>query len=260
MFDDWNGILIDIESGKLQFPFVQKARKGGYDGRGVSIIRNKGDLHKILEVPSLVEDLVDIHKEIGVIVARNPSGQIKAFDAVEMVFDPEANLVDYLFAPAEISDESREQVKRIATQLIADLDIVGLLAVEFFETFEGKILINEVAPRPHNSGHHSIEACITSQFQQHLRAILDLPLGSTLQAHPFAMMINILGAPGHKGIPIYDGIETVLEIENVFVHIYGKTETRPARKMGHITILGNEKEQALLAKDVINKALKVIAK
>ncbi len=247
-----------IHTGRIKFPFVQKVRKGGYDGRGVAVINTEKDLDKLMDTPSVIEDKVDIQKEVAVIVARNSDGEIKAYDPVAMHFVPEANLVDYLYCPAGLSPKHIHECKQIATTLIEAFDICGLLAIEFFVDSRDSILINEVAPRPHNSGHHTIEAAHTSQFEQHIRAIHNLPLGSTKSISP-AVMVNILGAEGYTGIPEYQGLEKVLAIPDVHVHLYGKTITKPDRKMGHITILDPDLNEALEKVKMIRKYLKVIS-
>lgn len=256
LFANVNAIKKAIDLGEITFPFVQKVRKGGYDGKGVSIIKNEDSLVNLLEGPSLIEDLVDIHKEIGIIVARNEDGETKTFDPVEMVFDNEANLVDYLFAPADINEQVLAQASQIAKKLISGFDICGLLAIEFFLTKAGELLVNEVAPRTHNSGHHTIEACVTSQFEQHIRAVMNMPLGATGLNSP-ALMINLLGSPGHEGLVHYEGMQACLNQENVHLHFYGKTQTKPSRKMGHITILDKELDSAKEKAKFVKETLKV---
>lgn len=236
--------LIANKAEITKFPVVQKSRTGGYDGKGVVILRSTADLDKAFDVPSVLEQSVHIDKEIAVLVARNPQGETSVYPVVEMVFDPQANLVDNLVAPARISDEQRHQAENLALQIVRKLNYVGILAVEMFIDNDGALLINEMAPRPHNSGHHTIEACLTSQFEQHLRAICGLPLGSTKQTHA-ACMINLLGAEGHHGAPVYSGLADALANEGVFVHLYGKMQTKPFRKMGHITVLSDTVENAL---------------
>lgn len=243
LLKDKVSILAAIEKGGLSFPFVQKARTGGYDGKGVAVIKNEEDLHKLMDTASLIEDLVNIDKEIGVIAARNKAGQIFIYDPVEMVFDEEANLVDYLFAPANISSEISQECTQIAKLLIEKFDICGLLAVEFFVTKDNQVMVNEVAPRAHNSGHHSIEACITSQFEQHIRGVLNMPLGQTDLIKP-AVMVNLLGEANSKGAVKYKGMESCLNEKDVHLHFYGKSETKPFRKMGHATILDANVEVA----------------
>ena len=233
---------------------VQKLRRGGYDGRGVQVLNGKSDSHKIFDQPSVLEDLVDIEKELAVIVARNEKGEVVSYPVVDMEFNPEANLVEYLFSPAEISSDLEKRARDLAEKLIVQLDMVGLLAVELFLNKEGELLVNEIAPRPHNSGHHTIEANYTSQYAQHLRAILGLPLGSTSVIKP-AAMINLLGEAGFQGSVKYEGLEQVLKIPGVYIHLYGKSETKPFRKMGHVTVLGNNqvelKEKAKNIKELI---------
>ncbi len=235
-------------------PAVHKLGKGGYDGKGVQILRTKADLPKAFDQPSVLEKMVDFEKELAVIVARNASGEIKTFPVVEMVFHPEANLVEYLFAPAEISKEIEQKAEQIATKTAQAFGIVGLLAVEMFLTKDGEILINEVAPRPHNSGHQTIRANDVSQYEQHIRAILNLPLGSTA-AHSKAAMVNLLGEDGYSGIAIYEGMNEVLAIEGVHPFLYGKKLTKPFRKMGHVTIIDQNfdklKEKVIFVKETL---------
>jgi 5-(carboxyamino)imidazole ribonucleotide synthase len=256
-YDTTDLIIESIKSQKLAYPFVQKLKTGGYDGRGVAVIRNKTDLPKLLPGESIIENLVDIDKEIAIIVSRNSSGEIRSYPAVEMVFDPVANLVDMLVCPADISLQQEETAKEIAHELIEDLKMVGLLAIEFFLDKEGNILINESAPRTHNSGHHTIEGNHTSQFQQHLRAVLGLPLGSTKITSP-AVMINLLGAEGHTGNVKYEGFAESLAIEGVNIHLYGKTITKPYRKMGHITITDNDLKKAIEKAEQVKKLIRVV--
>lgn len=241
-----------------KFPAVHKLGKEGYDGRGVKVLRTESDLEGAFDKPGVLEKLIDFEKEIAVIVARNEVGQVSTFPTVELVFHPEHNLVEYLFSPASISTALEKQAQDIAKQIITALDMIGLLAVEMFVTKDGKILVNEIAPRPHNSGHQSIEGNITSQFEQHLRAIFNMPLGATDLVIPSAM-INLLGEDGYTGIAKYDGLDSVLQIKGAHIHLYGKKLTKPFRKMGHITLVNKNaeelKEQAKFVKD----NLKVIA-
>lgn len=223
----------------MEFPFVQKMRVGGYDGKGVKIIRSQSDWENRFTFPSVIEAMIPFEKELSVIVARNEAGEVKTFDAVECEFNSEANLVEFQFSPAAISKEIEAKAQEIAKHVISTLDMVGLLAVEFFLTKSGELLVNEIAPRPHNSGHHTIECCYTSQFAQHLRAVLNLPLGDTGLIMPGAML-NVLGSPGHEGPAVYEGLEEVLSLPGVYVHLYGKSHTKPFRKMGHVTVLGRE--------------------
>ena len=258
LFESAESIRDAHRKGHISFPFVQKARKDGYDGRGVFLVKSLDDLPMLLDTPSVVEDLVSIDKEIGIIAARNEKGEITSFPAVEMVFDPSANLVQHLVCPATLSKKQEKKAKKLAESLIKDMNICGLLAVELFLTKSGSWLINEVAPRPHNSGHHTIDANYTSQFEQHLRAILNLPLGSTDLVQP-AVMTNILGAEGYTGEAIYDGIESLLAMKGVHFHIYGKAITKPFRKMGHVTVTRRKLSKAKAISEKIDKTLKVIA-
>ena len=237
---------------------VQKLRRGGYDGRGVQVLDGKMDAAKIFDQPSVLENLVDIKKELAVIVARNEKGEVASFPVVDMEFNPDANLVEFLFSPAEISSDIEKQARKLAEDLISKLEVVGLLAVELFLNTEDELLVNEIAPRPHNSGHHTIEANITSQYAQHLRAILGLPLGSTSVIKP-AAMINLLGESGFQGAVKYEGLKQVLKLPGVYVHLYGKTETKPFRKMGHVTVLGNNSDELKEKAKSIKQKLKVKA-
>jgi len=227
----------EIIDAKLAAPFVQKLRTGGYDGRGVQLIKYEEDFAKLFEAPSVVEQLIPFQKELSVIVARNEKGETKSFPAVECEFHPEANLVEFLFCPADINEDIETAAHDLAKKVICDLDMVGLLAVELFLTADGQLLVNEIAPRPHNSGHHTIECNITSQFEQHLRSVLGLPLGETNITRAGAM-INLLGAEGFDGPVRYEGMEKAMEMPGVHPHLYGKAFTKPFRKMGHVTITG----------------------
>lgn len=233
-----------ILDNEIKIPFVQKARTDGYDGKGVQVIRHIKDLVELFDVPSVIEVLVDINKELAVIVSRNQKGEIKSFPVVEMVFHPTANLVEYLICPSKADKEHQERSIRIAEALATKMQIVGLLAVELFLDTSGEILINEVAPRAHNSGHHTIEANITSQFEQHLRSICNLPLGNTALIKP-AAMANLLGDSEHTGVAVYDGLEDCLEIPDSYIHLYGKQITKPFRKMGHVTAIAEDTDQAI---------------
>ncbi len=251
LFPDEKAIRAAIDQGDLVFPFVQKSRTAGYDGRGVAVLQHTGDLPKLLPGPSVVEEKIDMEKELAVIVARRPNGDTQVFPVVEMVFNPVANLVEYLFAPAKVSDVIARQAYALARQTAEAYNLCGLLAVELFLTKEGKLLINEVAPRPHNSGHHTIDSCVTSQFEQHLRAILDLPLGRTDLLQP-AVMVNLLGLPNHTGPARYEGMEEIMNLPGLHVHLYGKKMTKPFRKMGHATVVHADLEKAIsLSKKVL---------
>ncbi len=239
------------------FPFFQKLRKGGYDGRGVCKINDARDLKNAFDAPSVLEQLVDVEKELSVIVARNEAGEIKTFPVVELDFHPEANLVEYLFSPASITPELEKQAEAIAIRVASALEITGLLAVEMFLSKSGELLVNELAPRVHNSGHHSIEGNITSQFEQHLRAILNLPLGATEIKMP-AVMVNLLGEPEHDGEAVYSGMNETLKTEGVAIHLYGKKFTRPFRKMGHVTVVACDLATAKEKAKFVKHTLKVI--
>ena len=248
----------EIEKYEHLFPIFQKLGTSGYDGRGVQAIRSVADIANALEGECLLEKEVNFSKELSVIVARSPKGEVLVYPVVEMVFHPIQNLVEFLFAPADISKSVEDEAKTIAIHIIESLEMVGLLAVEMFLTKEGKILVNEVAPRPHNSGHQTIRGNYTSQYEQHLRAILDLPLGSTKQIKP-AAMVNLLGEPGYNGIAQYKGMDHALSITGVFPYIYGKKYTKPYRKMGHVTILEDTIEALKIKADYIKKTIRVEA-
>lgn len=240
----------------LKLPFVNKLATEGYDGRGVQVIRNEADFDKAFDTSGLVEEFVDFDKEISVILARNKHGEIKTFPTVELQFHPEHNLVEFLSTPADISKAIDAKAKEVAIEVITKLKMVGLLAVEMFVTREGQVLVNEIAPRTHNSGHQTIESCTTSQFDQHLRAILGLPLGDTSLVIP-AMMVNLLGEDGHTGPARYEGLEEVVALKGVYVHLYGKAITKPFRKMGHVTITGLDKESLVEKAKFVKETLKV---
>jgi 5-(carboxyamino)imidazole ribonucleotide synthase len=240
------------------FPFFQKLRKGGYDGKGVTKLVNQHHLEKAFNEPSVLERLVDFDKELSVIVTRNENGEVKCFPVVECEFNPEANLVEFLFSPANIKKSVEKEALKLATEIAEKLGIVGILAVEFFLTKDGKVLVNEIAPRPHNSGHHTIEANVTSQFEQHLRAILNLPLGDTAIIKA-GVMVNLLGDFGYEGTAIYQGIEDVLKFSGVYIHLYGKEKTKPFRKMGHATIVDDDILKAKQKAKLVKHTLKIIA-
>ncbi len=239
--------LIDNAADALLFkekgPFMQKLRKGGYDGKGVTPLRTEAEFNAAFDAPSVLEEFVPFVKELAVIVARNERAEIATFPLVEMEFNPEANLVEFIFSPAHVSIDIESNAKKIATEIANKLEHVGLLAIELFLTADGNLLVNEIAPRPHNSGHHSIEACFVSQYGMHLRAILNMPLGSTGLRTP-AVMINLLGEKGFEGKARYENIEEVLHTEGAYIHLYGKEDTKPFRKMGHITVCNSNLEDA----------------
>lgn len=259
-FDLVDGNLSDYlkKGNSFAMPFVQKLRRDGYDGKGVQMIRSKADIDKAFTAPSLVERLVDFDREIAVMVARNAQGECSTFPTVEMEFHPEANLVEFLISPAAISSYLQLKAENLAIQVAEALDIVGLLAVELFVTKDGQILVNELAPRPHNSGHQTIEGNKTSQFDQHLRAIFNLPLGAT-DTIATSVMINVLGAEGHEGLAQYEGIETLMAEEGVYIHLYGKKLTKPFRKMGHVTVVNADRETAVAKARRIKEQITVIS-
>lgn len=241
-----------------EFPFMQKMRTGGYDGKGVTPLRNEKDLENAFEVPSVLEKFVDFEKELSVIVARNENGETKVYPTVECEFSPEANLVEFLFSPADVTPAIEKAAEELAISIIDKLGMVGILAVELFLTKDGQLLVNEIAPRPHNSGHHTIECNVTSQFEQHMRSVLNLPLGDTRIIQP-GVMINLLGEKGYQGSVIYQGLENAIAIPGVKPHIYGKAETKSFRKMGHITIVAPTLEEAKTNGRKVKELVKVIA-
>ncbi len=249
-------ILTSIDQGSIKPPFVQKARTAGYDGKGVVVIDDDRCLNKLMDTPSVIEQLVEIEKELAVIVARNGKGQTACFPAVEMEFNPEANLVEMLISPARLETALQSRAADLATMIAERLDIRGILAVELFLDTRGSLWVNEVSPRPHNSGHHTIESAVTSQYEQHLRAIFGFPLGSTELKRP-AVMVNLLGEKGHTGKVKYEGLTKSMAIPGVKIHIYGKKQTRPFRKMGHITVVACSTEQAKKYAAKVKEILKV---
>ncbi len=248
----------EVISQKSFLPAVNKLGREGYDGRGVQLLRTEKDLEKAFEASGILEKLIDFETEISVIVARNENGDTESFPPVEMIFHPEANLVEYLFSPATIDALVAKEADRIAKKIISDLNMVGLLAVEMFVTKDQKVLVNEIAPRPHNSGHQTIEANITSQYQQHLRAILNLPLGDTSIIHQSAM-VNLLGEEGYSGQAKYNGLEQVLNLKGVYVHLYGKKLTKPFRKMGHVTIVDDDVISLKKKTNFVKQTLRITA-
>jgi 5-(carboxyamino)imidazole ribonucleotide synthase len=248
-----------LENGVLILPFVWKAAQFGYDGNGVKIIRSVADLDSLPNVACITEEMIPFKNELAVIVARNPSGEIKTYPVVEMEFHPEANQVEYVICPARIPDEIAVKATAIALDVAQAFQHVGLLAVEMFQTKTDDILVNEVAPRPHNSGHYSIEASVTSQFEQHLRAILDLPLGRTRNKQA-GIMVNLVGCEGHEGDVYYENMNKILTLDGVTPHIYGKKQTRPFRKMGHVTIVNMDLAKARKIAEEVKNTIKVISK
>lgn len=252
------GSARELKESAIPFPYIQKLRRDGYDGKGVYKVVDESYLDKAFTEPSLIERWVDFEKEIAVIVARNEKGDIETFPMVEMEFNPEVNLVEFLISPSTLSFEIQQEAANIAKKIAESLRIVGLLAVEMFLDKNGKILVNELAPRPHNSGHQTIEGNVVSQFEQHLRAIFNQPLGNT-DSLSNAIMINVLGEQGHEGPAVYKGIEKVLDCPGVYIHLYGKALTKPFRKMGHVTIVDVDREKAIEKARFVQKTLKVIS-
>jgi 5-(carboxyamino)imidazole ribonucleotide synthase len=239
-------------------PVAQKLRSGGYDGKGVEILRETEDFHKAFDAPSVIEKLVPIDKEISVIVARNENGDTAIYPVVEMVFDPRYNLVDHLISPANLSDAQQASAKAIALEVVNALKSPGIFAIEMFLDIHGKILVNETAPRTHNSGHQTIEGNYCSQYDMQMRVLQNFPLGDTTAVKP-SLMLNLIGEPGHTGAVQYEGLNDVLALKDVYVHLYGKHDTKPGRKMGHVTILGESKDELLDKAKVIKGKLKVIS-
>ncbi|WP_432279849.1 5-(carboxyamino)imidazole ribonucleotide synthase [Pricia mediterranea] len=248
-----------ISNGGMKFPFVWKAARFGYDGQGVNVVRKLEDLNGLPEGECITEELVDFKNELSVIVARSVSGEVKCYPVVEMEFHPEANQVEYVICPARIDTKVAQKAQETALRASDALQHVGLLAVELFQTQDDRILVNEVAPRPHNSGHYSIEASYTNQFEQHIRAILDLPLGDT-RSKVAGIMVNLVGAEGHTGDVVYENMEEILRLGGVTPHIYGKKQTRPFRKMGHVTIVNEAITEARRIAQQVKETIKVISK
>jgi 5-(carboxyamino)imidazole ribonucleotide synthase len=242
----------------LTFPFVWKCTQFGYDGNGVKVVRSNSDLDNLPNVECIAEEMVPFKNELAVIVARSASGEISTYPVVEMEFHPEANQVEYVLCPARIEDKVAQKAREIALKVSQAFNHVGLLAVEMFQTDNDEILVNEVAPRPHNSGHHTIEACYTSQFENHLRAILNLPLGNTA-SKVAGIMVNLVGEEGFSGPVTYQNIEKIMAINGVTPHIYGKRETRPFRKMGHVTIVNEDMAEARKIAEEVKNSIRVIS-
>lgn len=259
VFENSTSLRKAVSEGKINLPFVWKSSTGGYDGKGVSVIKSEDSLNQLPDVECIAEDLVDFKTEIAVIVARSVSGEIKTYPVVEMEFHPEANQVEYVLCPARIDENVANKARKLAHLVSSKFEHVGLLAVEMFVTPSDEVLVNEVAPRPHNSGHYSIEGSFTNQFEQHLRAILDLPLGST-ESKTNSVMVNLVGDENHTGEVVYDGIESILAMPGVTPHIYGKRETRPFRKMGHVNIIHSKLSEARAIAELVKSKIKVISK
>ncbi|HEY9170312.1 MAG TPA: 5-(carboxyamino)imidazole ribonucleotide synthase [Lutibacter sp.] len=249
--------LNELKKDTLAFPFVWKSAQFGYDGTGVKIVRNNNDINSLPDNECITEDLIPFKNELAVIVARNKNGEIKTYPVVEMEFHPEANQVEYVICPARISDEVAEKARNIALKVGEAFGHIGLLAVELFQTEQDEILVNEVAPRTHNSGHYSIEASYTNQFEQHLRSILNLPLGNT-DSKVAGIMVNLVGEEGFSGDVVYKNLEKILEMKGVTPHIYGKKQTRPFRKMGHVTVVNNNLTEARKIAEEVKNTIRVI--
>ena len=258
VFQNTESLKKAINEQQLTLPFVWKSARFGYDGNGVKIVRQLTDLNLLPNDQCIAESLVPFKKELAVIVARNAKGQVRTYPVVEMEFHPEANQVEYVLCPARIEEAVAQKARTIAIQVAQAFEVVGLLAVELFQTENDEILVNEVAPRPHNSGHYSIEATYTNQFEQHLRAILNLPLGST-ESKVAGVMVNLVGAEGYQGKVVYENIEQIMAMEGVTPHIYGKKETRPFRKMGHVTIVNPNINKARQIAEQVKNTIRVIA-
>jgi len=257
-FENNQQVFEAFKTQQIKFPKVWKQDRFGYDGYGVRILKNYQDLENILDTPALIENLIPFTHELAVIVVRSASGEVKTYPVVEMEFHPEANQVEYVICPARIASEIAQKAQSLALQVSNAMQHIGLLAVEMFLTYSGEILINEVAPRPHNSGHYSIEASYTSQFENHIRAILDLPLGDT-SSKCAGIMVNLVGEEGYNGPVIYKNMTDILKISGVTPHIYGKKETRPFRKMGHVTITNQNMDEARKVAQIVKEKIKVIA-
>lgn len=258
VFSHKNELLKAVEEQKWSFPFVWKSTTGGYDGKGVSLIKNQEQLNSLPDVACIAETMIDFKNELAVIVARNPNGEVVTYPVVEMEFHPEANQVEYVICPARINDNIALKARNIAKKVSESFAHVGLLAVEMFQTKNNEILVNEVAPRPHNSGHYSIEASFTNQFEQHLRAILNLPLGNT-ESKVAGIMVNLVGDENYQGQVVYKNIEKIMQMPGVIPHIYGKKETRPFRKMGHVTITHKDINEARKIAEKVKNEIKVIS-
>ncbi|MFJ1430416.1 5-(carboxyamino)imidazole ribonucleotide synthase [Capnocytophaga canimorsus] len=258
VFEDLNQLKQAAEKGEVTFPFVWKSARFGYDGNGVKIVRCLADLQQLPQGQCLAETMVSFKNELAVIVVRSPKGEMKTYPVVEMEFHPEANQVEYVICPARIPDEIAQKAQAVALQVADAFNSVGLLAVEMFQTQNDEILVNEVAPRPHNSGHYSIEASYTNQFEQHLRAILNLPLGAT-ESKVAGVMVNLVGEEGFQGDVVYENIEQIMAMQGVTPHIYGKRQTRPFRKMGHVTIVNPNLSKAREIAQEVKQTIRVVS-
>jgi 5-(carboxyamino)imidazole ribonucleotide synthase len=258
-FSNLDTLKSTVRSSAVEMPFVWKCTEFGYDGNGVKIVKTLDDLNNLPNVECIAEEMVAFKNELAVIVVRNPSGAIKTYPVVEMEFHPEANQVEYVICPARIDTKVAQKATQIALEVSKAFSHIGLLAVEMFQTQDDEILVNEVAPRPHNSGHHTIEASYTSQFENHLRAILDLPLGNC-ESKVAGVMVNLVGTEGYSGNVVYENISNIMAIDGVTPHIYGKKETRPFRKMGHVTIVNENMKEARRIAEEVKNSIRVISK
>ncbi|ATA94041.1 5-(carboxyamino)imidazole ribonucleotide synthase [Capnocytophaga canimorsus] len=258
VFEDLNQLKQAAEKGEVTFPFVWKSARFGYDGNGVKVVRSLADLQQLPQGQCLAEMMIQFKNELAVIVVRSPKGEMKTYPVVEMEFHPEANQVEYVICPARIPDEIAQKAQAVALQVADAFNSVGLLAVEMFQTQNDEILVNEVAPRPHNSGHYSIEASYTNQFEQHLRAILNLPLGAT-ESKVAGVMVNLVGEEGFQGDVVYENIEQIMAMQGVTPHIYGKRQTRPFRKMGHVTIVNPNLSKAREIAQEVKQTIRVVS-
>ncbi|WNW00674.1 5-(carboxyamino)imidazole ribonucleotide synthase [Tenacibaculum sp. HL-MS23] len=247
------------ENNIIEFPFVWKSAKFGYDGTGVKVVRTYEDLQSLPEGECIAEKLIPFKNELAVIVARNSNGSVRTYPVVEMEFHPEANQVEYVICPARIDSKVAEKAREIALKVASDFDFVGLLAVEMFQTNDDQIIVNEVAPRTHNSGHYSIETSYTNQFEQHVRSILNLPLGNT-ESKVAGIMVNLVGEEGYTGDVVYENMTEILKIDGVTPHIYGKKTTKPFRKMGHVTIVNKDINEARKIAQQVKETIRVISK
>ena len=257
-FKDIKSLILAILESQITLPFVWKCTEFGYDGNGVKVIRDIADLDNLANVECIAEEMIPFKNELAVIVCRSPSGEIKTYPVVEMEFHPEANQVEYVICPARIDTKVADKARAIALHVSEKFNHVGLLAVEMFQTEEDEIIVNEVAPRPHNSGHYSIEASYTSQFENHLRAILNLPLGNT-DSKVAGIMVNLVGEEGHSGNVVYENIEKIMSWNGVTPHIYGKKQTRPFRKMGHVTIVNSDIIEARRIAEEVKNTIRVVS-
>jgi 5-(carboxyamino)imidazole ribonucleotide synthase len=258
-FTTKNKILLAFKNNEIEIPFVWKSAQFGYDGMGVKVVRSLNDIQNLADTDCIIEELIPFKNELAVIVARNVDGEIKTYPVVEMEFHPEANQVEYVICPARINEKVAQKAREIALHVAKSFKHVGLLAVEMFQTESDEILINEVAPRTHNSGHYSIEASYTNQFEQHLRTVLNLPLGNT-ESKVAGIMVNLVGEEGFTGNVVYENIEKVLQIDGVTPHLYGKKKTKPFRKMGHVTIVDKDINKARNTAQKVKETIRVISK